>query len=161
MKSEGLSLAQGLMAAPRISRSSSGTISAPPSRGFPDPDRILPSMSLDTGIFMVSPRKRTDASLSIPEVPSNTWTTTMSPEESRTWPLLMEPSESLMLTISLYPTGSVFFTYTRGPAIWEIVLYSLEMSAMIITLQAPRTGRPCPRRLRQAPRPRCPRTWPG
>ena len=110
MKSEGLSLAQGLMAPPSMSSSFSGTILAPPSRGSPDPDRILPIMSLETGIFMVSPRKRTDASLSIPVVPSNTWMTTMSSDVSRTCPLLMDPSDSLTLTISLYPTGSVFLT---------------------------------------------------
>ena len=130
MKSEGLSLAQGLIAAPTMSSSFSGTIFAPPSRGSPAPERTLPSMSLETGIFMVSPRKRTDASLSIPVVPSNTWTTTMSSEESRTSPLFMVPSDILMLTISLYPTGSVFLTKMRGPAIWEIVLYSLVMSAI-------------------------------
>ncbi len=101
MKSDGLSLAQGLMAPPSMSSSFSGTILAPPSRGSPDPDRTLPSMSLETGIFMVSPRKRTDASLSTPVVPSNTWMTTISPEESRTCPLLIVPSDILMLTISL------------------------------------------------------------
>ena len=100
MKSDGLSLAHGLMAAPVMSTSFSGTILAPPSRGSPAPERTLPSMSLETGIFMVSPRKRTDASLSTPEVPSKTWTTTMSLDESRTCPLLMVPSDILMLTIS-------------------------------------------------------------
>ena len=161
MKSDGLSLAQGLMAAPVMSSSFSGTILAPPSRGSPAPERTLPSISLETGIFMVSPRKRTDASLSIPVVPSKTWTTTRSLEESRTCPLLMVPSESLMLTISLYPTGSVFLTYTRGPAIWEIVLYSFEMSAIQITLPARRTACPCPRTRPSAPRRCSSRTWPG
>ena len=70
MKSEGLSLAQGLIAAPLMSSFFSGVISGPPSRGCPDPERTLPSMSLETGIFIVSPRNLTDASLSIPEVPS-------------------------------------------------------------------------------------------
>ena len=70
MKSDGLSLAQGLIAAPTISSFFSGVIAGPPSRGSPAPVRILPSISLETGIFIVSPRKRTDASLSIPVVPS-------------------------------------------------------------------------------------------
>ena len=70
MKSAGESLAQGLMAAPAMSSSFSGTILAPPSRGSPAPLRTLPSISLETGIFMVSPRKRTEADLSIPVVPS-------------------------------------------------------------------------------------------
>ncbi len=125
MKSAGESLAQGLMAAPAMSSSCSGTILDPPSRGSPAPLRTLPSISLETGIFMVSPRKRTEAALSIPVVPSNIWTTTMSSDESRTSPLFTDPSESLTETSSLYPTGSVFFTNTRGPAIWEMVLYSL------------------------------------
>ena len=88
------------MAAPVMSISFSGTMAGPPSMGSPAPDRTRPSMSLDTGIFMVSPRKRTAASLSIPEVPSKIWTTTVSSEESRTCPRLMEPSESLTETIS-------------------------------------------------------------
>ena len=126
MKSEGLSLAHGLMAAPLMSSFFSGVMAGPPSRGCPDPDRTRPIMSLDTGIFIVSPRNLTVASLSIPEVPSKIWTQTKSSEESRTCPLFMVPSESLTLTSSSYPMGSVFSTKTRGPSIRVTVLYSFS-----------------------------------
>jgi len=92
MKSAGMPRAYGLMAAPVMSRRFSGTISGPPSIGLPPPDRIRPSISLPTGILMVSPVKRTPLSLPIPVVVSKTWTTTRSSLVSRTWPRLIVPS---------------------------------------------------------------------
>jgi len=78
MKSAGIPRAYGLMAAPVMSRRFSGTISGPPSIGLPPPERIRPSISLPTGILMVSPVKRIPLSLPIPVVVSKTWTTTSS-----------------------------------------------------------------------------------
>ena len=68
--------------------------------GSPAPERILPAFSLETGIFIVFAKERTDALLSMPVVPSNTWTITTLSELSRTLPLFMLPSDSLTLTSS-------------------------------------------------------------
>ncbi len=58
-------------------------------------------MSLDTGIFMVSPRNFTPAAFSMPVVPSNTWMTTTSSEVSSTCPLFWEPSGMVTVASSL------------------------------------------------------------
>src|SRR5919201_838436 len=117
MNSAGCSRETGLIAAPVISTCFSGTIAGPPSIGSPEPLRMRPSMSRDTFSLIVSPRNFTVDWRSIPAVPSNTWTTTMSFEESRTCPRLREPSGRPTSTSSPYPTHSVFSTKTRGPAI--------------------------------------------
>src|SRR6267378_1282475 len=128
MNSAGCSLEYGLIAAPVISTRFSGTIGGPPSIGSPAPLKIRPSMFRDTFNLIVSPRNLTVARRSIPAVPSNTWTTTMSFEESRTWPRLRTPSGRPTSTSSPYPTHSVFSTKISGPAISVIVRYSVGMS---------------------------------
>src|SRR5436853_144176 len=128
MNSAGCSLEYGLIAAPMISTRFSGTIGGPPSMGSPAPLRIRPSMSRDTFSLIVSPRNFTVDCRSIPAVPSNTWTTTMSFEESRTWPRFRDPSGRPTSTSSPYATQAVFSTKRRGPAISVIVRYSVGIS---------------------------------
>src|SRR2546426_2299071 len=128
MNSAGCSREYGLIAAPVISTRFSGTIGGPPSIGSPAPLRIRPSMSRDTFSLIVSPRNFTIDARSIPAVPSNTCTTTISFEESRTWPRFREPSGRPTSTSSPYPTHSVFSTKIRGPAISVIVRYSVGIS---------------------------------
>src|SRR2546428_6662194 len=106
----------------------SGTIGGPPSIGSPEPVRIRPSMSRETFSLIVSPRNFTVDWRSIPAVPSNTWTTTISFEESRTCPRFRAPSGSVTSTSSPYPTHSVFSTKIKGPAISVIVRYSVGIS---------------------------------
>ncbi len=100
MNSAGDSRLKGLMAAPMMSRRFSGTMGGPPSRGSPAPERMRPSISLETGSLMVSPRNLTPEERSMAAVPSKTWTTTMSFEVSSTWARLVEPSGSWMCTSS-------------------------------------------------------------
>src|SRR5207249_5605699 len=76
----------------------------------------------------VSPRNFTVDWRSIPAVPSNTCTTTMSFDESRTWPLFRDPSGRPTSTSSPYPTHSVFSTKISGPAISVMVRYSVGIS---------------------------------
>src|SRR3989454_1331160 len=128
MNSAGCSREYGLIADPVISTRFSGTIGGPPSMGSPAPLRILPSMSRDTFSLIVSPRNFTVEARSIPAVPSNTWTTTMSFEESRTCPRFRVPSGRPTSTSSPYPTHSVFSTKISGPAISVIVRYSVGIS---------------------------------
>src|SRR5438093_5466894 len=128
MNSAGCSREYGLIAAPVMSTRFSGTIGGPPSIGSPAPLRIRPSMSRDTFSLIVSPRNFTVEFRSIPAVPSNTWTTTMSFDVSRTWPRFRTPSGSATSTSSPYPTHSVFSTKTSGPAISVIVRYSFGIS---------------------------------
>src|SRR5213594_451775 len=128
MNSAGCSREYGLIADPVISTRFSGTIGGPPSMGSPAPLRILPSMSRDTFSLIVSPRNFTVEARSIPAVPSNTCTTTISFEESRTWPRFRDPSGRPTSTSSPYPTHSVFSTKIRGPAISVIVRYSVGIS---------------------------------
>src|SRR5437773_4989876 len=128
MNSAGCSREYGLMAEPVMSTRFSGTIGGPPSIASPAPLRIRPSMSLDTFSLIVSPRNFTVDWRSIPAVPSNTWTTTMSFEESRTCPRFREPSGRATSTSSPYPTHSVFSTKISGPAISVIVRYSFGIS---------------------------------
>src|SRR5438128_10497288 len=118
----------GLIAAPVISTRFSGTIGGPPSIGSPAPLRMRPSISRDTFSLIVSPRNFTVDWRSIPAVPSNTWTTTMSFEESRTCPRFRVPSGRFTSTSSPYPTHSVFSTKISGPAISVIVRYSFGIS---------------------------------
>src|SRR5947209_3910326 len=128
MNSAGCSREYGLIAQPVMSTLFSGTIGGPPSIGSPAPLRIRPSMSRETFSLIVSPRNFTVDWRSIPAVPSNTWTTTMSFEESRTWPRFRIPSGRFTSTSSPYPTHSVFSTKIRGPAISVIVRYSFGIS---------------------------------
>jgi hypothetical protein len=100
MNSSGYSREYGLIAAPTMSCRSSGTISGPSSIGRPEPSSTRPRRSSVTGIFIVSPRKRTDASLSIPEVPSKTWIATTSSEDSSTCPRSVSPCAVSISTIS-------------------------------------------------------------
>src|SRR6266705_2266153 len=128
MNSAGCSREYGLIAAPVMSTRFSGTIGGPPSIGSPAPLRIRPSMSRDTFSLIVSPRNFTVEFRSIPAVPSNTWTTTMSFDESRTCPRFRDPSGRPTSTSSPYPTHSVFSTKISGPAISVIVRYSVGIS---------------------------------
>ncbi len=131
MKALGFSRDAGLMAAPMISLSTSGTMAGPPSLGLPDPDRTRPMMLGARGILMTSPVNLTALSLDSPPVPSKTWTTTISSEVSRTCPLFNSPPV-LISTSSPKPTGSVFSTKIRGPLISLIVLYSLVIAVAIL-----------------------------
>src|SRR5438309_11046509 len=128
MNSAGCSREYGLIAEPVMSTRFSGTIGGPPSIGSPAPLRMRPSMSCETFSLIVSPRNFTVDWRSIPAVPSNTWTTTMSFEESRTCPRFRVPSGRFTSTSSPYPTHSVFSTKIRGPAISVIVRYSFGIS---------------------------------
>src|SRR5438445_1673334 len=128
MNSAGCSREYGLIAEPVMSTRFSGTIGGPPSMGSPAPLRMRPSMSCETFSSIVSPRNFTVDMRSIPAVPSNTWTTTMSFEESRTCPRFRVPSGRFTSTSSPYPTHSVFSTKIRGPAISVIVRYSFGIS---------------------------------
>src|SRR5213596_182318 len=128
MNSAGCSREYGLIAAPVMSTRFSGTIGGPPSIGSPAPLRMRPSISRETFSLIVSPRNFTVDWRSIPAVPSNTCTTTMSFDESRTWPLFRDPSGRPTSTSSPYPTHSVFSTKISGPAISVMVRYSVGIS---------------------------------
>src|SRR6266705_985846 len=128
MNSAGCSREYGLIAAPVISTRFSGTIGGPPSIGSPAPLRMRPSISRDTFSLIVSPRNLTVDWRSIPAVPSNTCTTTMSFDESRTCPRFRDPSGRPTSTSSPYPTHSVFSTKISGPAISVMVRYSVGIS---------------------------------
>src|SRR5437016_13663488 len=123
------------MADPVISTRFSGTIGGPPSIGSPAPLRIRPSMSRDTFSLIVSPRNFTVDCRSMPAVPSNTWTTTISFEESRTCRRLRVPSGRPTSTSSPYPTPSSFSTKMTGPAISVIVRYSVGISGRSQSLE--------------------------
>src|SRR5437667_104663 len=128
MNSAGCSREYGLIAAPVMSTRFSGTIGGPPSIGSPAPLRMRPSISRETFSLIVSPRNFTVDWRSIPAVPSNTWTTTMSFAESRTCPRFRDPSGRPTSTSSPYPTHSVFSTKISGPAISVMVRYSVGIS---------------------------------
>ncbi|CAG5076910.1 Protein of unknown function [Cotesia congregata] len=86
----------GLIGCPSISKKSSARIGGPLSIGFPDPLKTRPSMSSDTGVLRMSPvNSQTVFLASIPDVPSNTWTTALEPDTSRTFPERIEPSAIL------------------------------------------------------------------
>mmetsp|Transcript_9609 Transcript_9609/g.40777 ORF Transcript_9609/g.40777 Transcript_9609/m.40777 type:complete len:240 (-) Transcript_9609:248-967(-) len=75
----------GLMDEPWMSRYSSGITSGPPSMGWPEPLKMRPSMSSETGVLSTSPVNSSRVFRpSTPEVPSNTCTTARSPSTSRT-----------------------------------------------------------------------------
>src|SRR5438876_6055557 len=128
MNSAGCSREYGLIADPVISTRFCGTIGGPPSIGSPAPLRIRPSMSRDTFSLIVSPRNFPVDCRSMPALPSNTCTTTMSFDESRTCPRFRDPSGRPTSTSSPYPTHSVFSTKMSGPAISVIVRYSVGIS---------------------------------
>src|SRR5437879_11023110 len=92
-------------------------------------------MSRDTFNLIVSPRNFTVDCRSMPAVPSNTCTTTMSLDESRTCPRFRVPSGRPTSTSSPYPTHSVFSTKMRGPAISVIVRYSVGISGRSQSLE--------------------------
>src|SRR5439155_1529339 len=110
MNSAGCSREYGLIAAPVMSTRFSGTIGGPPSIGSPAPPRMRPSISRETFSLIVSPRNLTVDWRSIPALPSNTCTRTMSFDQSRTWPLFRDPSGRATSTRSPDPTHSVFST---------------------------------------------------
>ena len=69
--------------------------------GLPEPLKMRPSMSSDTGVVRILPENSTEVLvLSIPEVPSNTCTTAFDPATSSTWPERCVPSPSVKFTIS-------------------------------------------------------------
>lgn len=109
-----------------MSHVSSGIIGGPLSMGVPEPSRVLPSMSVVTGILSVSPVNRAVVFLvSSPDVPSKTWTMAFPPPTSRTVPFLFSPSGVVMLTSSLNPTFSTFCIMMSGPVTSMTVLYVL------------------------------------
>ena len=58
-----------------MSRKASAMTVGPPSIGLPEPLKMRPSMSFETGVRMISPVNSSLVfRLSMPEVPSNTWT---------------------------------------------------------------------------------------
>jgi len=114
------------MGIPLISSRLSGRTGAPSSMGSPLPLKIRPSISLATGRVRTFPRKVILVSLmSIPSVPSNTWTRALSEVISRTLPRLVSPEESLISTSSSNLTLRVFSTMRRGPESSVIVPYCL------------------------------------
>lgn len=83
-----------------MSRYSSANTFGPLSIGNPDPLKIRPSMSSETGSFMLEPVNSTWVALtSMPDVPSKTWTIAFRPETSRTWPPRTVPSGRVRATI--------------------------------------------------------------
>lgn len=84
--------------------------------------KILPSISSETGSFMLEPVNSMCVSLtSIPLVPSNTWTTALDPDTSSTWPPRREPSGKVRETISLYEGNLTLSSTTRGPLMADTV----------------------------------------
>ena len=79
-------------------------------------------ISSEIGIFKTSPvNLQVVRVLSIPEVPSKTWTTARDPLISSTWPWRTSPLPSVSSTISAYLGNLTFSRMTRGPATPEIV----------------------------------------
>mmetsp|Transcript_3047 Transcript_3047/g.8408 ORF Transcript_3047/g.8408 Transcript_3047/m.8408 type:complete len:252 (-) Transcript_3047:107-862(-) len=106
----------GLIGIPWISRNASGSTGGPPSIGFPEPLKIRPNISRETGVFRISPvNSQCVRLLSIPVVPSNTCTTALSPFTSSTCPRRTEPSPSVMFTISAYVGFFTLSRITNGP----------------------------------------------
>ena len=64
--------------------------------------------------------------LSMPDVPSNTWTTAREPDTSRTWPERMVPSPRRSLTISANLGSLTLSRITRGPFTPAMVLFEVE-----------------------------------
>ena len=63
----------GLMGWPLMSRKSSGNTAGPLSIGLPEPLKMRPSMSSETGVVRMLPENSTAVpSVSMPDVPSNT-----------------------------------------------------------------------------------------
>jgi hypothetical protein len=79
--------------------------------------------------------------LSIPEVPSNTWTTARDPDTSRTWPERVLPSPSVRFTISAYLGSLTLSRITRGPFTPAMVLLchddSLELVELVQRMNEP------------------------
>ena len=76
-------------------------MAGPLSRGLPSPSKVLPSISSETEILAVSPRKRTEVPVVLsPRVEPKTWTTARPAPESRTWPRTRSPSALVTSTIS-------------------------------------------------------------
>lgn len=86
---------------PLMSRYSSASTGGPLSMGLPEPLKMRPSMSSDTGVVKILPVNSMEVRrLSMPAVPSKTWTTALVPWTSSTWPERCVPSASVKLTIS-------------------------------------------------------------
>ena len=83
--------------------------------GLPKPSKILPNMSSETSVFMISPVTWTVVSLLTPDVPLKTWATWMSPLISMTWPIRCS-SPTLRRTISPMDTLGIPLRNMRGPA---------------------------------------------
>jgi len=128
INSLGYALAVGLIGDPVMGSLVSEMISGPPSSGLPRPSKNLPTISLDTARRMISPVKRTLVSeVSIPLVPSNTWTTAISLLDSRTCPRRFSPSGVLILTTSPKATPSRPSATRMGQATSLTVLYSFVL----------------------------------
>mmetsp|Transcript_10501 Transcript_10501/g.16807 ORF Transcript_10501/g.16807 Transcript_10501/m.16807 type:complete len:207 (+) Transcript_10501:1257-1877(+) len=101
--SSGYVRSDGLMDEPWMSSIASGITGGPPSMGTPEPLKMRPSMSSDTGVLSTSPVNSSFVLRpSTPDVPSNTCTMARSPSTSSTCPRREDPSPSLMFTISAY-----------------------------------------------------------
>mmetsp|Transcript_17087 Transcript_17087/g.55789 ORF Transcript_17087/g.55789 Transcript_17087/m.55789 type:complete len:225 (-) Transcript_17087:125-799(-) len=106
----------GLMGMPLMSRYSSASTGGPLSMGLPEPLKMRPSMSSDTGVVKMLPVNSMEVRrLSMPAVPSNTWTTALVPWTSSTWPERCVPSASVKLTISANIGLRTFSRMTSGP----------------------------------------------
>ena len=99
-------------------------MAGPLSLGLPRPSKALPSISSETDILAVSPRKRTDVPVVLsPRVEPKTCTMASPAPESRTCPRTRSPSALVTSTISPYAAFCTFSTKMSGPATWLTVLY--------------------------------------
>jgi hypothetical protein len=84
--------------------------------GFPEPLKILPNISSETGVRRISPVNSTVVYFaSMPAVPSKTCTTAFDPDTSRTCPLRILPSGNVKLTISANFGNLTLSKMTSGP----------------------------------------------
>ena len=80
-------------------------IAGPPSRGSPVPVKARPRRASEKGTFIVSPRKRTEASVSTPRAPAKIWSVTFGPSSLMTCASDV-PAREWTSAISLYFTPS-------------------------------------------------------
>ena len=114
--SSGYVRACGLIGIPLMSRNSSASTAGPLSIGLPEPLKMRPSMSSETGVVRMFPENSTVVFwLSMPDVPSNTCTTAFEPCTSRIWPVRVVPLLSVRLTISANLGERTLSRITSGP----------------------------------------------
>ena len=118
MKFLGYSLETGFMGEPLTSLLAEEYISPRPSLGFPAPLKTRPSISGARVISMGRAVKMRRVSLSeIPDVPSKTCTTALSPASSTTRPTRSSPEAVYILTTSSFATPSTPSRAMREPLI--------------------------------------------